>query len=99
MTPPPLDVDWGERFTRRFRALDAPRQNSCARVIAGLVHQQPTPGMRIKPILPDKFHYEARTSSGDRLVFRIVGARLYLIDIVAHDDIGRYSRRPARSGR
>ena len=47
--------------------------------------------MRVKPILPGKFYNEARISSGDRLDFRIDDGVLYLIDVVTHDEIARYS--------
>jgi hypothetical protein len=47
----------------------------------------------IKPILPHKHYWEARISSGDRWIFRREGDRLILLDIVAHDDIARYSGR------
>ena len=47
--------------------------------------------MRVKPILPSRFYNEARISSGDRLIFRIADGVLYLIDLVTHDEIARYS--------
>jgi hypothetical protein len=48
----------------------------------------------VKPILPDKHYLEGRISSGDRIVFRIEGSTIYFMDVVRHDDIGRYGRRP-----
>lgn len=100
--PEPLAVDYGERFRERLLALDAAGRGGCAKVISALIAQEPTPGMRVKPIPPDRVYREARISSGDRLVFRIEGRVLYLIDVVHHDDISRYRRRPqaaALSGR
>jgi hypothetical protein len=47
----------------------------------------------VKPILPEKRYFEARISQGDRLGFRIESGVLFLIDLVAHDDITRYGRR------
>ena len=58
-----------------------------------LMKQEPTPGMRVKPIEPDKYFYEARINDGDRLVFRIDEGRVWFVDIVEHDHIDRYSRK------
>ncbi len=52
------------------------------------------PGSNVKPILPDKHYLEARISSGDRIVFRLYQGAVFFIDVVKHDDIGRYGRRP-----
>jgi hypothetical protein len=54
-------------------------------------------GLNVKPILPDKHYSEARISSGDRIVFRMEAGTLYFMDIVKHDDIGRYGRRPRQT--
>ena len=54
-------------------------------------------GLNVKPILPDKHYYEARISSGDRIVCRMEGTTIYFIDVVKHDDIGRYGRRPRQT--
>jgi hypothetical protein len=51
-------------------------------------------GLNVKPILPDKHYSEARISSGDRIIFRLEGGTMYFMDVVKHDDIGRYGRRP-----
>jgi mRNA-degrading endonuclease RelE of RelBE toxin-antitoxin system len=91
-----LDVEYSDRFRERLISLDATRRAAAARVIAALVEQETTSGRRVKPILPAKVYYEARIASGDRLVFRIEQRTLYLIDIVHHDEIDRYSRRPKR---
>lgn len=52
------------------------------------------PGLNVKPILPDKHYLEARISSGDRIVFRLEQGAIYFVDVVKHDDIDRYGRRP-----
>jgi hypothetical protein len=59
-----------------------------------LVRGSPAPGLAVKPILPDKHYLEARISSGDRIVFRIEGTTISFMDVVKHDDIERYGRRP-----
>ena len=51
-------------------------------------------GLHVKPILPDKHYLEARISSGDRIVFRVEQGTIYFVDVVKHDDIARYGRRP-----
>lgn len=59
-----------------------------------LIKGTDAPGLNVKPILPDKHYLEARISSGDRLVFRVEQHAILFIDVVKHDDIGRYGRRP-----
>ena len=55
-----------------------------------LIKGTDTPGLNVKPILPDKYYLEARISSGDRIVFRMQDDTMYFLDMVKHDDIGRY---------
>lgn len=86
-----LEVSYGSRFEQRLRRLPEARRSSCLRVIEALARQEPTPGMRVKPILPGRFYSEARISSGDRLIFRTSQGILHLIDVVTHDDIVRYA--------
>lgn len=57
------------------------------------------PGLNVKPILPDKHYLEARISSGDRIVFRLEQGAIFFVDVVKHDDIGRYGRRPRQGVR
>jgi hypothetical protein len=59
-----------------------------------LIKGTDAPGVNVKPILPDKHYLEARISSGDRIVFRLDQGVLFFVDVVKHDDIGRYGRRP-----
>ena len=85
-----LELSYGSRFEERLHRLPVARRSSCLRVIAALARQEPTPGMRVKPILPGRFYSEARISSGDRLICRTSEGILHLIDVVTHDDIVRY---------
>ena len=87
-----LEVVYGPVFEKRLRELQAVRRAACLRVIAALAAGAPTPGMRVKPIQPAKRYSEARIASGDRLIFRVADGALVLIDVVEHDDIGRYSK-------
>ena len=52
--------------------------------------------LRIKPIHPEKYYLEARINSGDRIVFRIEKGTIFFVDVVHHDDISRYGKRPKR---
>jgi len=54
-------------------------------------------GLHVKPILPDKHYLEARISSGDRIVFRLEQGTVYFVDVVQHDDVARYGRRPRQA--
>jgi hypothetical protein len=85
--------DWKESYPRL-----PPAQASCDRAAMELIKGQYSHGLRIKPILPDKYFLEARISSGERIVFRIEGGTVYFVDVVPHDEIGRYGRRPPTSG-
>ncbi|HVT58437.1 MAG TPA: hypothetical protein VHR45_08550 [Thermoanaerobaculia bacterium] len=58
-----------------------------------LIKGTDTPGLNVKPILPDKYYLEARISSGDRIVFRVEQGAIFFVDVIKHDDIGRYGRR------
>ena len=52
-----------------------------------------TPGMRIKPIEPEKYYNEARINDGDRIVHRIDAGTVFFADVVPHDQINKYGRR------
>jgi hypothetical protein len=62
-----------------------------------LIKGTDTPGLKLKPILPDKHYLEARISSGDRIVFRQEQDAIFFIDVINHDDIGRYGSRPRQA--
>jgi hypothetical protein len=89
---------WTEQWWRSYARLPTERQASCDRVVMALIKGTDTPGLNVKPILPDKHYLEARISSGDRVVFRMQDDAIYFLDVVKHDEIGRYGRRP-RGGR
>jgi mRNA-degrading endonuclease RelE of RelBE toxin-antitoxin system len=89
-----LRAVWSEGWKRSYRALNADRQRSCDRAAIALIKRESSPGLRVKPIQPDKYYYEARIGSGDRIVFRVEAGTIYFIDVVKHDDIDRYGKRP-----
>jgi hypothetical protein len=91
-----LAVEWSERWKSSYMGLSIDRQAACDKVAMALIKQQSSSGLRIKPIQPHKYYHEARITSGDRIVFRIEGGRILFVDVVKHDDISRYGKRPLR---
>jgi len=89
-----LGCDFSSRFKESYAALSYDRQKGADKVILALMKQEATPGMRVKPIEPEKYYREARINDGDSLVHRTDGARLWIVDVVAHDDIGRDGKKP-----
>jgi hypothetical protein len=88
---------WTGQWWDSYARLTADRQVSCDRVAMALIKGTDTPGLNVKPILPDKHYLEGRISSADRIVFRVEGSTIYFMDVVKHDDIGRYGRRPRQT--
>lgn len=87
-----LGVAWSTRFRESYPKLSSDRQKGTDKVILALMKQEITPGMRIKPIEPEKYYQEARINDGDRLIFRIEDGRILFVDVVPHDEIGRYGK-------
>ena len=89
---------WTEQWWESYGRMPADRQASCDRAAMALIKGSDAPGLNVKPILPDKHYLEGRISGGDRIVFRVEAGTIFFMDVVKHDDIGRYGRRP-RLGR
>jgi len=89
-----LTAHWSEKWQTTYPGLAPDRQVSCDRAMVALIKRQDFPGLRVKPILPDKYYLEARISSGERIVFRVEQGTILFVDVVPHDEIGRYGRRP-----
>jgi mRNA-degrading endonuclease RelE of RelBE toxin-antitoxin system len=87
-----LGVAWSTRFRESYPQLSSDRQKAVDKVILARMKQEVTPGMRIKPIEPEQYYQEARINDGDRLIFRIEDGRVWFVDVVPHDDIGRYGK-------
>jgi hypothetical protein len=92
--PAVATATWTEQWLRSYTKLSTDRQASCDRVVIALIKATDSPGINVKPILPDKYYLEARISSGDRIAFRLEQSALFFVDVVKHDDIERYPRRP-----
>lgn len=93
---PFLRAEFSEQFKVAYAAPQVAQQNGVDKVVIALLKQQPTPGMRVKPVEPDKYYHEARINDGDRLIHRAHDGTVYFVDVVTHDDIGRYGRVPRR---
>jgi Txe/YoeB family toxin of Txe-Axe toxin-antitoxin module len=88
-----LGAEFSNRFQESYAALSHDRQKAVDKVVLALMKQDVTPGMRVKPIQPEKYYREARINHGDRLVYRIDEGKLWVIDVVSHDDIVRYGKK------
>lgn len=89
-----LRADWTDRFKASYANLSPDRQRQCDSAVMQVIKHQATPGLRIKPIQPDKHFREARINAGDRLIFLEEGDTVTFIDVVPHDQISRYGRAP-----
>jgi len=89
-----LNAVWTESWKESYGGFSSDRQDACDRAVIALIKRESSPGLRVKPIQPEKYYFEARISSGDRIVFRVEGGTIFFIDVVKHDDIDRYGRRP-----
>ena len=94
---PFLTAVWSERWKESYADLSADRQAACDDAAIALIKQQLLSGLRVKPIQPDKYYLEARMNSGDRIGFRVEGGTIFFVDVVKHDDIARYGRRPQQT--
>ncbi len=89
-----LRAVWSESWKRAYRTLSANRQRSCDRAAIALIKKEASSGLRVKPIQPEKYYFEARISGGDRIIFRVEEGTMFFIDVVKHDDIDLYGKRP-----
>lgn len=85
---------FADRFKTSYSRLSAERQRDCDQAVLALIKGLESPGLRVKPIQPDKHYLEARMGSGDRVVFRRHAGQILFVDVVTHDEIDRYGRRP-----
>lgn len=88
-----LSLRWSDRFRASYAKLSSDRAKAADKVILALMKQEITPGMRIKPVEPEKYYNEARINDADRLIFRIEAGTVWFVDVVQHDHIGRYGNR------
>lgn len=89
-----LEAKWSDRFKASYAKLSPERQAACDRAAIALIKRDASSGLRVKPIQPDKYFLEARINTGDRIIFRVSSETIFFIDVVDHDHISRYGRRP-----
>jgi hypothetical protein len=89
-----LAAVWSDVWKERYAKLSAERQAACDEAAMALIKQTSSSGLRIKPIQPAKYYLEARINSGDRIIFRLAEGTVFFVDVVTHDDISRYGKRP-----
>ena len=87
-----LSAEWSKRWDKSYERLSHEQQKGVDKVVMALLKQEPTPGMRIKPVEPEKYYNEARVNDGDRVIFRVQGGCAWFADVVPHDDIKRYGK-------
>jgi mRNA-degrading endonuclease YafQ of YafQ-DinJ toxin-antitoxin module len=84
--------------TRRYDKAVAglqPNQRKQLQTRLKLLIQDPAhPSLNAHTVKPDKYYWEAYLNEGDRIIYHPRGSTLVLVDIVTHDEIGRYGRRP-----
>lgn len=93
-----LAAQFSAHWDKAYHELPAVKQMEADEVVLALLKSQPTPGMRVKPMQPEKVHHEARINSGDRVVFRVEEGVCSFVDIVPHDLIDKYGRKPTVRG-
>jgi mRNA-degrading endonuclease RelE of RelBE toxin-antitoxin system len=89
-----LSAFFTEEWKRSYADLSADLRQACDDRLVTLIKRENSPGLQVKPIQPEKHYLEARITSGYRVIFRIEAGTIYFVDVVKHDDIGRYGRRP-----
>jgi hypothetical protein len=62
--------------------------------VALLIQDRAHPSLKAHSVKPDKYYWEAYLNKGDRIIYIPDGSTLILVDVVPHDDISRYSKRP-----
>jgi hypothetical protein len=88
-----FSAEFSPQWAKSYASFQHAEQKGIDKVVMALLKAEVTPGMRIKPIEPEKYFNEARVNDGDRVAFRIADDAVYFVDIVGHDDIGIYGKR------
>ncbi len=89
-----LNADFSDQWKESYLKLQNEQKKGVDKVVMAIIKCETTPGMRVKPIEPSKYHDEARANDGDRVVHRISKGIAYFVDIVPHDNINKYGRAP-----
>lgn len=87
-----VEIVFAPKFKKSYAIFQEREQDRIDELVMALSKGVSTPGMRIKPIEPEKYYREARVNDGDRLVFRIENDTLLVADVVPHDLIRKYGK-------
>jgi len=87
-------ADQTARFVTAFTTLEANERKRALAKIELLIGNPAHPSLKTHPVKPDRYYWEAYLNKGDRIIYIPQGSHLVLVDIVAHDDIARYAKRP-----
>ena len=82
------------RFDTAYQELDLKVQRQVDKAVALLLGDRTHPSLNVHPVKPDKHYWEAYATRGDRIIYVPDGDCLVLVDVVSHDKIGRYGKRP-----
>jgi mRNA-degrading endonuclease RelE of RelBE toxin-antitoxin system len=85
-------VELTGRFRKSYRKLGPQVQQQCDEALLQLVDEPLSPGLRLKPIRPGNKCYEARINDGDRLIIWPEQGVAWIMDVVRHDEIKRWSK-------
>lgn len=94
--PPFLTLKVAKRFEKTTATLQEAQRKQLARQSRLLFENPAHSSLRAHPVKPDKYYWEAYLNNSDRIVYVPDGSRLVLVDVVPHDDIGRYGKRPRK---
>ncbi|HEX8363147.1 MAG TPA: hypothetical protein VF613_23700 [Longimicrobium sp.] len=89
-----LTLEVTEQYRRARAGLQAGVRNQAIARERLLFENPAHPSLKAHQIKPDKHYWEAYVNRGDRIIYIPEGSHLVLVDIVAHDDISRYGKRP-----
>ena len=78
---PFFNADFSDQWEKSYRRFQSAEQKGIDKVVMALLKSDTTPGMRIKPIEPEKYYNEARVNDADRVVHRIANDTVYFVDV------------------
>lgn len=87
-----LAAEWSEQWKKSYSLLRSEQKAAGDCAVIALIKRARLPSLRVKPIQPQKVYLEARLNKGDRIIFRVDGGTIYFVDVVSHDQIGRYGK-------
>lgn len=87
-------VERTRRFDKAVDGLQSAQRKQLQKQLAQLLQDPSHPSLAAHQIKPDKYYWEAYLNKGDRIIYIPAGSHLVLVDVVTHDDIGRYGKRP-----